>query len=130
MADRTAEFFDALARRGHDTRLAKVDGTLRFDLEREGQTEYWYADVRRGDVNAWRTPEPLPADCVLRTTHAWFDKFVTGQEAVLAALLRADAVAEGNLQLMFHLQRLMPNPPGARDPRDLYRPAGEDGRHA
>jgi hypothetical protein len=125
MADRTAEFFEALARRGHEQRLAKVDGTLRFDLERDGRPEYWFVDVRRGDVNAWRTPEPLPADCVLRTTQAWFDRFVTGADAVLAALLRAEAVAEGNLQLMFQFQRLMPNPPGARDPRDLYRTAEE-----
>jgi hypothetical protein len=125
MADPTAEFFAALARRGHDQRLAKVDGAVRFDLDRDGQPEHWFVDVRRGAVNAWRTPEPMPADCVLRTSRAWFDKFVTGAEGVLAALLRADAVAEGNLQLMFYFQRLMPDPPGARDPRDLRRPAGE-----
>ena len=126
MADHTAEFFDALAQRGHEPLLAKVNGTLRFDLAQDGRSEHWLVEVRRGDVNACRTPEPRPADCVLRTTHAWFDRFVTGADDVLAALLRADAVAEGNLQLMFHFQRLMPNPPGAHDPRERRRPAVEE----
>jgi SCP-2 sterol transfer family len=125
MVDRTAEFFDTLALRGHERRLAKVAGMLRFDLERDGRSEYWFVDIRRGDINAWRAPEPRPADCILRTSHAWFDRFVAGVENVLPALLRADAVAEGNLQLIFALQRLMPDPPGARDPRDLRWRAGE-----
>jgi hypothetical protein len=128
MADPTAAFFDALDRRGHEPRLEKASGTLRFDLEQNGRTERWFVAVRRGDVNASRTPEPRAADCVLRTTQDWFDRFVTGEENALPALLRGDAIAEGNLQLMFHFQRLMPNPPGARDPRDLNRPAEENGR--
>lgn len=126
MMNPTAEFFDTLARRGHEPRLANVIGTLRFDLDRDGQRDHWFVDVRSGDVHTWRAPEPRPADCVLRTTHAWFDRFVTGEENVLPALLRADAVAEGNLQLVVHFQRLMPNPPGAREPRDAARPAQEE----
>jgi alkyl sulfatase BDS1-like metallo-beta-lactamase superfamily hydrolase len=125
MADPTTEFFDALAGRGHDRRLEKVSGTLRFDLERDGHPEHWLLEVRQGDVRAWQAAEPQSADCVLRTSRAWFNKFVTGVENVLPALLRTDAVAEGDIRLLVLLQRVMPNPPGARDPRDLRRPAGE-----
>jgi hypothetical protein len=128
MADPTAAFFDALVRRGHEPRLEKAAGTLRFDLEEDGQTERWFVDVRHGNVTASRARETRAADCVLRTTHAWFNRFVTGEDNALAGLLRGDAVAEGNLQLMFFFQRLTPNPPGARDPRDLTRPAEEKRR--
>lgn len=126
MADHTAEFFDELTRRGHDPRLAKVAGVLRFDLAVDGGSEHWTVEFRQGEMTAVRTPQPRPADCVLRTTKGWFDRFVTGADNILAALLRADVVAEGNLQLMFYLQRLMPDPPGARDPRDLYQPNGKN----
>jgi hypothetical protein len=123
MADPITKFFGVLADRGHDRRLEKVSGTLRFDLERDGRPEYWLLEIRQGDVHARQAAGPETATCVLRTTRSWFGKFVTGVENVLPALLRADAVAEGDIRLLVQLQRVMPNPPGARDPRDLRRPA-------
>jgi SCP-2 sterol transfer family len=130
MADVIAAFFDNLNQRDHEPQLQKADGTIRFDLEHEEETEHWHVEIRRGKVQAERTPQPREADCVLRTTRSWFQKFATGEEHGLAGLLRADAIAEGNLRLMFHFQRVAPGPPGARDPRDLYTSAWERDRDA
>jgi hypothetical protein len=126
MPDRAAEFFDELNGRGHDRRLRKIDGTLRFDLAQDGRPAHWIVEVRRGNVKAFRTSDPPPADCILHTTQAWFERFVTGEDDILAALLRADAVAEGNLQLMFVFRRLTANPAQAHDPRDLYQLRGKN----
>ena len=41
MVDATAEFLDALVKRGHEPLLEKTSGTVRFDLRDGRKTERW-----------------------------------------------------------------------------------------
>ncbi len=49
MTDATTEFFEELAARGHEPALAKVTGTLRFDLRDGGaRAERWLITIDEG----------------------------------------------------------------------------------
>ena len=50
MTDATTEFFDKLARRGHEPLLKKVTGTMRFDLAQGTRTDHYFVAVKHGAV--------------------------------------------------------------------------------
>ena len=54
MTDSTAEFFAELERRGHEPLLAKVKGTIRFDIVEGKKKARWLVSVDRGDVTVSR----------------------------------------------------------------------------
>jgi putative sterol carrier protein len=122
MSDRTAEFFQALGRRGHEPELEKTTGTLRVDLEHEGETDHWLLTISKGDVRVSR--EDRETDAVLRTTKALFDRFVTGEANMYSAWVRNDLTALGDVRIARLIQRLMPGPPGAHHPRTTDREPG------
>lgn len=125
MVDPTTDFFEALKRREYDARVRMVSGTLSFDIDgSEGQGP-WFVAIDRGGINVSR--EPREPDCVVRAGRALFNGIVAGEDNAIAALLRGAVTADGDLQLLIQFQRLMPPPPGARDPRQR-RPNGEEGR--
>jgi putative sterol carrier protein len=109
MPDPTADFFDRLGRSGHEPHLKKVSGTVRFDLAEDGRTKRWFVTVAKGDVTVSRTGGN--ADCVAGAEKRLFDLLVTGRQNAMAALLRGEIRAEGNLELMVLFQRLFPGPP-------------------
>jgi hypothetical protein len=113
MADATVEFFDDLARIGHEPRLEKVRGTMRFDLQDGARTERWYLAVDRGDLHVSR--RNAKADCVLRTDKALFDEMASGRANAMTAVLRGLVAVEGEFELLSLFQRLLPGPPGSRD---------------
>jgi putative sterol carrier protein len=115
MADTTAVFFDVLARRGHEPMLEKVRATLRFDLANGGRTERWFVSVDKGDIAVSR--RNARADCVIRMDQALFQRLANGEVNAMAALLRGAIAVEGDPQLIVMFQRLLPSPPGSRDPR-------------
>jgi putative sterol carrier protein len=115
MADATTRFFDALARRGHEPMLEKVRATVRFDLADDGRTERWLVSVDKGDVSVSR--RNARADCVIRTDKELFQRLARGEVNAMAALLRGAIAVEGDPQLIVLFQRLLPSPPGSRDPR-------------
>ena len=115
MADTTTEFFDTLAGRGHEPMLEKVRATVRFDLADNGRTERWLVSVDKGDVSVSR--RNAKADCIVRTDRALFQRLATGEVNAMAALLRGAIAVEGDPQLIVIFQRLLPSPPGSRDPR-------------
>lgn len=119
MTDPTAEFFDELGRRGHEDLLEKVTGRVRIDVARGQQIDPWLLAITKGDISVSR--EDSRADCVIRTDGALFDRMVRGEENAVAALLRGAMTFEGNLQLFILLERCLPGPPNARDPRSLAR---------
>jgi putative sterol carrier protein len=105
-SDPTATFFDDLGERGHEANLERLTGTIRFDLARRNRTDSWLVAIRKGDVAISR--EPAEADCVLSTAKRVFDGLVTGEQNPLAATLRGEVAAEGNLELLVLFQRLFP----------------------
>ena len=115
MADATTEFFDVLARRGHEPMLEKLRATMRFDLADDGRTERWLVSVDNGDVSVSR--RNARADCIIRMDRALFQRLANGEVNAMAALLRGAIAVEGDPQLLVMFQRLLPSPPGSRDPR-------------
>jgi SCP-2 sterol transfer family len=122
MSDPAAEFFDTLVRRGHEPELEKITGTLRVDLDHEGGTDHWLLTISAGDVRVSR--EDRDADAVLHTTKALFNQFATGEANMYAAWVRNDLTARGDVRIARLIQRLMPGPPGAHDPRAINREPG------
>ncbi|MDH6466102.1 putative sterol carrier protein [Micromonospora sp. A200] len=119
MSNPTADFFEALGRRGHEPLLADAVGSIRFDLGQDQEVDHWLLVIRRGDVRVSR--EESAADCVLRGSRTTFDRIVTGRSHIYAAWVRNELRAEGDLRLARFLQRVMPGPPGAHHPREFAR---------
>lgn len=104
MSTATDRFFHDLAERGYEPLLLRADGTLRVDLDRE----HWYLEMSKGNVTVSRRDEP--ADTVIRTDKATFDKVAGGQSNALATLLRNEMMFEGEPALLVLLQKLFPWP--------------------
>ena len=100
MATATSEFFDGLAARGLEPGFARTTGSVRFDLTRDGTTEHWRVEFRRGAVTVARAADA--ADCVVRADASLFDDLARGRANAMAALLRGQLQADGE--------------PGAPDP--------------
>jgi putative sterol carrier protein len=111
MVDATAGFLAELDSAGQEPRLGRAEGTVRIELVRDGRTERWYLDARRGQVNVSR--KRIPYDCTVRTSGALFDGMVTGKVNALTALLRGELEVEGNPEMLVLVQRLFPSPPAA-----------------
>ena len=106
MGDVTATFFESLSRRGDDPLLAKTEGTIRFDLARDGTIEHWLVRLDRGAVAVSR--RRARADCVARTEKALFDAFARGDANAMTALLRGELTFDGDPELLVRFQRLLP----------------------
>ncbi len=113
MADATAGFFDALARRGHEPLLGAAVGSVRFELVRESQIDIWRVRLDHGDVSVARD-DRTAADCVVRADGVLFDGIAAGEVNAMAALLRGALAFEGDPELLVRLQRIFPSPPAAR----------------
>jgi putative sterol carrier protein len=110
MTDATTKFFEELAARGHDPALAKVSGTLRFDV-RDGSTraERWLVSIEKGDVAL--SHRNAKADCVVRVDRTVFDRIASGETNAMAAFLRGAVGLEGDRGLLLAFQRVFPGPP-------------------
>jgi predicted lipid carrier protein YhbT len=112
-SDATAAFFAELAGRGREPLLAKVTGSVRFDLRENGATRHWHLSVAKGHVTVSRRNSA--ADCVVRADKALFDRVVTGRASAVTARLRGEIAVTGDTRLLVLVQRIFPGPPaGAR----------------
>jgi hypothetical protein len=114
----TDTFLLGLATAGPQPLLAHASGTLRVDLDRAGQVEHRYLTLGDGEVTV--SDADTDADAVIRGQARTFDGMAAGTVNTMAAVLRGELVVEGDLSLVFLLQRLFPSPP---DP-DAYANAG------
>ena len=108
MADPTSDFFKGLAERGREPRLGRVTGSIRFDLDDGGRAEQWRVDVRRGAMTVSHARGA--ADCIVRGDASLFHDLVRGRANAMAALLRGQVVADGDLTVLVRFQRLFPAP--------------------
>jgi putative sterol carrier protein len=118
-AGATEEFFDDLARRGHEPLLEKASGTLRFELLDGRKRHRWLVTVDKGDVSISR--RNAHADCVVRADKTVFDRVSAGRMNAMAALLRGAIDIEGKVELLAGFQRLFPGPPRSRVRRQAVR---------
>ena len=110
MTDATTQFFDALAARGHEPALAKITGTIRFDLrDDDSGAVRWLITITKGDIAL--SHRNAKADCVVRLDRALFDRIASGEANALAAFLRGAIELEGDRGLMLAFQRAFPGPP-------------------
>jgi hypothetical protein len=114
MPDPTSDFFDALAERGHIPALQRTTRTLRVDVDRDGRTDHWRLEIRRGTVSVSRSGADADADCVLAAPGELMDDLVTGRANAMASTLRDELVLSGDPNVLVRFQRLFPNPTGRR----------------
>lgn len=115
MRNPTAEFFDGLRQVGPNTLSKAISATIRIDLAHRGGRDCWFLALDGGRIRV--SHEDRTADCVVRTEAALFDRLVTGEANLVAALLRNQITVEGDVALNILLRRLLPGPPGAHDSR-------------
>ena len=112
--DPAATFFDELGRRGSEPLLRKVSGRVRFDVVDAADTDSWLVAVDDGELTVTR--EAGAADCTIRADRAVFDEVVAGRANAVAAVLRGALACHGDLELLFAIQRVFPDPPRGWDP--------------
>jgi len=108
MATATSDFFDGLAARGLEPAVGRMTGSVRFDLTRDGTTEHWRIEFRRGAVTVTHAADA--ADCVVRIDANVFDDLARGRANAMATLLRGQLLADGEPELLVRFQRLFPAP--------------------
>ncbi|MER7334169.1 MULTISPECIES: SCP2 sterol-binding domain-containing protein [unclassified Micromonospora] len=110
MANATQTFFRSLARRGHDRRLTAIDeGSVRFDISRDGRVDHWLVSVDRGDITV--SEQATGGDAVVQADGAVFDRIASGEAYFLTTVLRGEATVAGSPRLFATLRRLFPPPP-------------------
>jgi putative sterol carrier protein len=107
MPDVTADFFEALRRRGPEPLLGNASGSVRFDLT--DSKERWLVSMDRGNLTVSRRAGK--ADCIVRARKKVLDRVTAGTQNALTAMLRGELVAEGDPMLLVRFQRLLPGPP-------------------
>jgi putative sterol carrier protein len=108
MPDVTAEFFEALRRRGPEPLLGNARGSLRIELTDPGR-ERWLVSIDGSNLTVSR--KGGKADCIVRARKEVFDRVADGTQNAMAAMLRGELVVEGDPMLLVRFQRLLPSPP-------------------
>jgi putative sterol carrier protein len=111
-SDATSEFFRELERRAHDPLLRDASGSARFDLTNGHKIDHWLVVLNAGQVAV--SHANVDAGCVVRAEKALFDGIARGEVNAMAAMLRGDLTADGDLELLMRLQRLFPSRPNPR----------------
>jgi predicted lipid carrier protein YhbT len=113
-ADGISHFFKELGGREQEPHLAKVRGTVRFDLREGGRTDRWLVAVHKGGIVV--SHQGGAADCAIRADRVFFERLCRGEENAMAAVLRGALVCSGDVELLFAIQRIFPGPPRERRP--------------
>ena len=119
--DPTARFFAELGKRTlrfpPDTHVK-----IRIELDHDGETDHWFVEF--DGTRARVSQEGSDAIVTIRIRKELFDRIVTGETNLQAALYRNEIAFEGNLvYLLAYLRASLPSAPGAIDPRVLARQA-------
>jgi putative sterol carrier protein len=109
MIDVTEEFFTGIAG-GEDPALRKATGSLRFELSHDGEVDHWMVVIDKGMVRAFRAPEAIETESVVRLDKALFEEIAVGKVNTMTAMLRGVVSIEGDLELLYLFQRLIGRP--------------------
>jgi putative sterol carrier protein len=104
MSDTTSEFFEGLARRGHDPSLGKASGTIRFDVSDHGRTDHWNVTMTTGEVRVSRGEGP--ADCIVSGEKQVFEGLISGELNALTSVLRGTLTVEGDPHVAMNFRQL------------------------
>jgi len=106
MADLIDRYFDTLEEAPLPPLLSKFDGVIRFDIAADSDIGYWTVSIRCGGVKL--SMGEFPADCVFRTDRELFNRILGREESLIASFLRGDLTIQGDLHIMFLIERLLP----------------------
>lgn len=112
--DPVASFFDQLTRRELQPLLRKVSGRVRFELVDGADTESWIVTIDDGDLRVERGAGE--ADCTISGDRSLFAQVISGHANAFAAVLRGALRCRGDIDLLFPIQRIFPDPPRGWDP--------------
>jgi putative sterol carrier protein len=112
MPDPTEGFFAGLAEQGQHPALRRTSGSVRIDIDRDGELAHWRLDIKDGEVTVSQSADA--ADCVIGAPASLFDRLATGKTNAMAAALRNELTMEGDPNFLVRFQRLFPAPTGRR----------------
>src|SRR3954451_14632525 len=92
------DFLEAIGSQRAERLLRNLDGTIRFDLRRDGEIESVLVTIDDGGVSASRRRRR--ADCVATMDEALFRSIARGDANAFAAALRGEIEIEGNAALV------------------------------
>ncbi|MEH0974535.1 SCP2 sterol-binding domain-containing protein [Micromonospora sp. CPCC 205546] len=108
----TGAFFEQLAAVGHEPRLCKVHGRVRFDIRDGDQVERWLLDIDHGRLRITR--DDGPAGTVITVSAEVAEAMSRGEMNGLAGIARGEIQVDGDLGLALRVGRLFPAPPDSR----------------
>lgn len=117
------QFFESLPDRALETLRALRSGTIQIALSDGHRTDHWLVRMRPGAIEVSHARGP--ADAIWYSSEDLFERLVTGRAQGLAAVLRNESAASGDITLFLVFQRFFPDPPGTRDPREVAREEAE-----
>ncbi len=110
--DRVAAFFDEIAGGEHSALLGTASGTVSFELEGRSGVEHWSVTMDRGELSVSR--RKLRADATARLDRKLFEALTQGKANLTAATLRGIIHLDGEIGLLYAIDRLFPGPSASR----------------
>src|SRR5262245_58806494 len=90
--DLVDEFFEELARRGHEPLLDRTDSIGRFEVVEGERTDRWLVAIKGGYLTV--SQGDGDADWVMRVDRAALNRIIHGDVGALAALIRGQLNVE------------------------------------
>jgi SCP-2 sterol transfer family len=98
MSDETDEFFNDLARRGHEPLLEIADGIVLFEVTQGSAIDRWWVQIRHGDITVSRTGSA--ADTVVHVDRARSNAIFAGRINPITSVWRGALRVDGNAELI------------------------------
>jgi hypothetical protein len=115
VSDSIEMYFDELAQRGHDPRLRRGSGAVRFESGKGAKRRAWHVDLRKGDITVSKKRGPV--HCTMRADDETTAAILSGRLNPVTAVLRGAVELEGDTRLLVLFRRLLPGPPPKRSRR-------------
>src|SRR4051812_13884928 len=91
VSDPIAAFFDELAERGHDPRVRRGSGAVRFESGKGAKARAWHVELHKGDITV--SQKRGAAHCTLRADDETTAAILSGRVNPVTAILRGTVEA-------------------------------------